>query len=81
MLRHIIIGRPNGFRRKTAYKLWDILTMYFDESSENVSSSENHPQNQDTSYQEAPVSENVDLRRMSLHRKVLKLSYRCIERR
>ena len=54
MLRHIIIGRPNGFRRKTLGKVWEIITTYFDDSpeiSKDVVSSENKNSSQETSYQ------------------------------
>ena len=63
MLRHIIIGRPNGFRRKTLSKVWEIVTTYFDDSSENSEdavSSENKNFSQEPSYQTHPNPTNIE---------------------
>ena len=42
MLRQIIIGRPNGIRRKVATKAWEILTSYFDDDSSDSMTSESN---------------------------------------
>ena len=60
MLRHIIIGRPDGFRRKTLGKVWKILTTYFDEPSETVSSSKNTYAPPDSSHQQASQEANIE---------------------
>jgi nitrite reductase (NADH) small subunit len=44
MFRQLIIGRPNGIRRKVASTVWNMLSTYLEQDPENISSTEDEMQ-------------------------------------